>query len=52
MKDSDTKRREAADRKARYDALTFAEKLALIKERPGQSLREYKRLMAQKEKTK
>jgi len=46
MKTKEQKRAEAAERQAKYDALTVAEKLALSKSRPGTSLRERARIMA------
>jgi hypothetical protein len=41
------KRQEAKERQARYDALTIAEKLAQINERPGWSAREKARLVGE-----
>lgn len=45
MKSTETKRQEATERQARYDALSTAEKIAQTDARPGESRREIERLM-------
>lgn len=46
MKSKEQKRQEAAERQARWDALTVAERRALIMARPGESVKELARLGA------
>ena len=46
MKDKTTKRREAAERQARYDKMSLADKLTNTELRPGKSGKENRRLQA------
>jgi dsDNA-specific endonuclease/ATPase MutS2 len=45
MKAKDTKRREAQERQERWNSLTVAEKIEIIKNRPGNSAREVAKLL-------